>query len=61
MQLNQAINEFFSGYFSTHERGKKTKAAYRSDLAQFRAFASEELKLSALDGSLIERWATHLR
>ena len=61
MQLNQAINEFLSGYFSTHERGKKTEAAYRSDLAQFRAFASEEFKLSALDGSLIERWAAHLR
>jgi integrase/recombinase XerD len=61
MQLNQATEEFLSGYFSTHERGKKTKAAYRSDLAQFRAFASEDLVLSALDGSIIERWAAYLR
>jgi site-specific recombinase XerD len=61
MQLNQASSEFLSGYFSTHERRKKTKDAYRSDLAQFRAFASEELILSALDGSIIERWAAHLR
>jgi integrase/recombinase XerD len=61
MQLNQASNEFLRGYFSTHERGKKTEAAYRSDLAQFRAFASEEMILSALDGSMIERWAAHLR
>jgi site-specific recombinase XerD len=61
MQLNQASYEFLSGYFSTHERRKKTEAAYRSDLAQFRAFASEELILSALDGSIIERWAAHLR
>jgi integrase/recombinase XerD len=61
MQINQAINEFLSGYFSTHERRKKTEAAYRSDLAQFRAFASEDLILSALDGSLIECWAAHLR
>jgi integrase/recombinase XerD len=61
MQLNQASSEFLSGYFSTHERGKKTEAAYRSDLAQFRAFASEELILSALDGSIIERWAAYLR
>jgi integrase/recombinase XerD len=61
MQLNQASTEFLSGYFSTHERSKKTEAAYRSDLAQFRAFANEELSLSALDGSIIERWAAHLR
>jgi integrase/recombinase XerD len=61
MQLNQASSEFLRGYFSTHERGKKTEAAYRSDLAQFQAFATEELSLSALDGSIIERWAAHLR
>jgi integrase/recombinase XerD len=61
MQLNQASKEFLSGYFSTHERRKKTEAAYRSDLAQFRAFANEELSLPALDGSLIERWAAYLR
>lgn len=61
MQLNQASTEFFSGYFSTHERSKKTEAAYRSDLEQFRAFANEELCLSSLDGSIIERWAAHLR
>jgi integrase/recombinase XerD len=61
MQLKQACSEFLSGYFSTHERSKKTEAAYRSDLAQFRAFANEDLILSALDGSIIERWAAHLR
>jgi integrase/recombinase XerD len=61
MQLNQASSEFLRGYFSTHERRKKTEDAYRSDLAQFGAFASEGLILSALDGSLIERWAAHLR
>ncbi len=61
MQLNQASSEFLSGYFSTHERSKKTEAAYRSDMAQFRAFATDELKLSALDSSIIERWAAHLR
>ncbi len=61
MQLNQASSEFLSGYFSTHERSKKTEAAYRSDMAQFRAFATNELKISALDSSIIERWAAHLR
>jgi integrase/recombinase XerD len=61
MQLNQACDQFLKGYFSTHERRKKTEDAYRSDLAQFRSFAGEELTLSALDGSMIERWAAYLR
>jgi integrase/recombinase XerD len=59
MHLNQASTEFLRGYFSTHERGKKTEAAYRADLTQFLAFA--DVELPALDGSLIERWAEHLR
>lgn len=50
-----------SGYFSTHERGKKTEAAYRSDLVQFLAFAGEDFSLLSLDSSVIERWAAHLR
>lgn len=61
MQLNQASAEFLSGYFSTHQRSQKTEAAYLSDLAQFRAFANEELSLAQLDGSMIERWAAYLR
>lgn len=61
MQLNHACTEFLSGYFSTHERRRRTEAAYRSDLAQFRAFANEELSLTSLDASIIERWAAHLR
>jgi site-specific recombinase XerD len=61
MQLNNACDEFLRGYFSTHDRRKRTEDAYRSDLAQFRAFAGEELTLAALDGSIIERWAAHLR
>ena len=61
MQLKQACTEFLQGYFSTHERSKKTEAAYQSDLAQFRAFANEEVCLSTLNGSLIEQWAAHLR
>ncbi len=61
MRLSEASVEFLRGYFSTHERGKKTEAAYRSDLTQFQAFAGTEFALSALDGSVIERWAAHLR
>ena len=61
MRLHQATAAFLSGYFSTHERGKKTEAAYRSDLAQFLAFAGEEFDLPSLDASAIEGWAAHLR
>lgn len=61
MRLNQATAAFLSGYFSTHERGKKTEAAYRSDLVQFLAFAGEDFGLMSLDSSVVERWAAHLR
>lgn len=61
MRLSEANVEFLSGYFSTHGRRKKTEAAYRSDLAQFRAFAGEDFELWSLDSSVIERWAAHLR
>ncbi|HEX7176996.1 MAG TPA: tyrosine-type recombinase/integrase [Pyrinomonadaceae bacterium] len=60
MQLNQACTKFVSGYFSTNERTKKTKAAYRSDLTQFYVFAGEELLLKSVSGALIERWCAHL-
>lgn len=61
MRLNQATAAFLSGYFSTHERGKKTEAAYRSDLVQFLAFAGEDFGLLSLDSSVVERWAAQLR
>lgn len=71
MQLAQAIAEFKSGYFSTHERSPKTKTAYCSDLAQFKTFAetqrqvlargTNEFDLVSLGGNLIEEWAGHLR
>jgi site-specific recombinase XerD len=61
MRISQACYEFLNGYFSTHERGRKTEAAYRSDLSQFEAFAGEEFILSSLDSSVVERWAAHLR
>lgn len=61
MRLDEANAEFLSGYFSTHRRRKKTEAAYRSDLAQFRAFAGADFSLRSLDGSVIEHWAGYLR
>jgi site-specific recombinase XerD len=61
MQLNQACTKFVSGYFSTNERTKKTKAAYCSDLTQFKVFAGEDLLLKSVSGAMIERWCAHLR
>lgn len=61
MQLNQAITEFFDGYFSTHDRSKKTEVAYKSDLEQLAAYAPKDCSLSSLDPSLIEHWAADLR
>lgn len=61
MQLGQAVADFFGGYFSTHDRRNKTKAAYRSDLAQFQAFAGEDLPLASMSSAFIEKWAAHLR
>jgi site-specific recombinase XerD len=61
MRLDQSISEFLGGYFSTHERTKKTQAAYSSDLAQVRVFLGGEFDLLSLSGAVVERWAAHLR
>jgi integrase/recombinase XerD len=61
MQLIQAIAEFLDGHFSTHDRSKKTRCAYRLDLEQFAAFAGRDFTLDKLSAVLIEHWAAHLR
>jgi integrase/recombinase XerD len=61
MLLEQAIADFFSGYFSTHERSPKTKVAYRSDLDQLAAFAQKGFVLASLGPTFIENWAAALR
>jgi integrase/recombinase XerD len=61
MQMNQASDEFLKGYFSTHERSKKTKDAYCSDLTQFLSFAGEDMGLLSLSSVVIENWAAHLQ
>jgi site-specific recombinase XerD len=61
MQIKEAITDFVIGYFSTHERSKKTRTAYASDLEQFGVYAGKEFELSSIRGTLIEEWAAHLR
>jgi site-specific recombinase XerD len=61
MKLTEAIADFLNGYFSTHERSKKTRTAYGSDLEQFGAYAGKNFDLKSLGGGFIEDWAAHLR
>ena len=61
MQLKYACTDFLSGYFSTHDRSAKTKAAYTSDLMQFQGFVGAESEFVNLDSTTIERFAADLR
>lgn len=61
MLLSEANDEFLKGYFSTHDRAKKTREAYRCDLAQFVQFAGSTSELSSVESSVIEQWAARLR
>lgn len=60
MQINQAGDDFLKGYFSTHERSKKTKVAYSSDINQFQSFVGD-LDLLMLNSNHIECWAAALQ
>lgn len=61
MLISKACTEFVKGYFSTHERSEKTKAAYLSDINQFREFIGGDTNLLFLNSIHIERWAAALR
>src|SRR5205085_4677149 len=61
MELKDARVDFLKGYFSTHDRRQKTRAAYHSDLTQFQQFAGRKTELLGVNGTLIEGWAAHLR
>lgn len=61
MLLAQAIDDFFDGYFSTHERSAKTKTAYRADLLQVATYAPRDLELRSLSPKFIESWARELQ
>jgi integrase/recombinase XerD len=61
MQLKFACTGFLSGYFSTHDRSAKTKAAYTSDLVQFQGFVGADSEFANLDSTTIERFAADLR
>ncbi len=61
MLLEQAIGDFFNGYFSTHQRSAKTRAAYGSDLDQVAAYAAKGSELTSLNPAFVESWAADLQ
>jgi integrase/recombinase XerD len=61
MDLKRAVQDFLEGYFSTHDRRRKTRVAYTTDLKQFTQFTDDHIELLSLTGTSIERWAAHLR
>jgi len=61
VQVGQAVETFFGGYFSTCRRSDKTIAAYRIDLAQLQSRFGRDSDLIALQAEQFESWATELR
>jgi integrase/recombinase XerD len=60
MTINQAVGFFLSGYFSGQQSTSKTKAAYSSDLMQFKQFVGPDLLVNSLMSSTVEEWASSL-
>ena len=60
MQIDHAVEEFLAGYFSTSLRSAKTKVAYSTDLAQFRAYCGVENAIELIKVESLERWAAEL-
>jgi integrase/recombinase XerD len=62
MQIDDAIENFLSGYFSTHQRSSKTVRAYSLDLRQFAGFlVAPGLELEGLSADVCEEWASRLK
>ncbi|WP_321472888.1 tyrosine-type recombinase/integrase [uncultured Paludibaculum sp.] len=60
MLIHDAIALFIEGYFSTCKRSDKTKAAYTTDLAQFRLRFNEDRDLDSIRADELEEWARAL-
>jgi len=61
LALDQAVIDFFRGYFSTHQRTQKTIQAYKCDLHQFQTFAGKDLLLTFVTSDTIESWSADLK
>ncbi len=61
MKMDRAIREFLEGYFSTNDRNEKTRRAYISDLTQFVVFLGQDVDISLIKSTDIERWVAYLK
>ncbi len=61
VQMQKAVANFMSGYFSTRKRSEKTKSAYETDLRQLRCEFGDATPLLRVNADGLERWAEHLR
>jgi site-specific recombinase XerD len=61
MQLEQAVEGFMEGFFSTRRRSEKTRTAYKTDLAQLQTRFGSERPVSMIDADSLEKWAGDLR
>lgn len=61
LTLDQAMAQFVTGYFATHERSPKTVTAYTLDLRQFRTFLPRRVTLRSLKSEHIEQWSARLK
>lgn len=61
MQINQAVEGFMDGFFSTRRRSEKTRTAYKTDLSQLQRIFGDERSISVIDADSLEKWADDLR
>lgn len=61
MRLDDAIDRFLFGYFSTRDLSEKTYRAYAGDLRQFAEYAGGGTKLGDADADLVEGYAAHMK
>jgi site-specific recombinase XerD len=61
VQIDEAIGQFLTGYFSTCCRSAKTQTAYKIDLAQFQQQFATTGSLQSIEPDALERWAKELR
>lgn len=61
MRLDDAIDRFLFGYFSTRDLSDKTYRAYAGDLRQFAEHAGSTTKIRAIDADVVESYAAHMK
>ncbi len=60
MQVDEAVESFLNGYFSTCRRSQKTQAAYSVDLSQFKKHVGALTAVEAIEPPSLEAWAKAL-